>query len=1831
MASVDKAIVHEYWLRKLAGVRYNNELGIASPGATRHFQYRLQSNEIDSLKVVSVFCILLRLYFPALVKIIVAIDPSVISEGKAGKTLYISLPPANVDVTKFIKGIEREISTAIKHSDYIVDRLRDDLVELNTDLEELSSFSIENNREFIFSLGGAFMFSEQQFFFDFQRLTSSVDVYKSNTVDEIDIVEEKVKYQLLNVPASNNSRAHSGICYEFDAIAGSLPNKIAITYAGRSLTYRQLKDRSILLANHLSTIYGVAQNDRVVVYADKSDWLVVCFLAILRAGGTYVPVATEIPHERLEYIVRETNAKLVLCPSTSIHDKIPAPFLDPSSLQPSFEQHPPSAIITKPAENAYIIFTSGSTGKPKGVVVSTGGVLNMADEQIRQFGVCPDDNILLFASIGFDASVSELLMTLLSGASLVIPGITDNSSLQRLTTFIKDLNVTVATFPPSLLSMLEPLELGSLRVIISAGEQFRPSTVKFHRHVHLFNAYGPTECSVCATIYKVSASDEAYSLIPIGKPIKGTGVVILNSRLQLVPTGVEGQVGIIGAGLATGYLNDPVLTEKCFVTSSFLGDQRIYLTGDRGRMLEDGNIQFLGRIDEQVKLRGYRIEPTEVHKWLLCHPSVKDAAIEVRGQYEDAVLIAYVVSNSVDEVEVSTYLRQHLPSYMIPSRIVSLKSLPLNLNGKFDSSGISLQSLSSPTATDKLDELEVELLNSWRSLLRDPSLTVDSNFFSFGGSSLKALKVLNDISRRLSIDLGLDDLFVNPTIRQLSSHIKASGHNDLRGQIEAAPVQPYYALSFTQHQLWTLCNIAETSIAYNIPLSLVLQNHVNAEVLEESINYLISRHEALRTVFKVVENNPVQFVLPSDDVSFKISKNNAFSFTEPGDVKLTNYIDQRSNILFNLERWPLFEVELIPISGGKTVVFLNFHHIIFDEVTAPLFFQQLEYVYGLFVDGAKPVAGPLKLQPKDHSVWQHRNRSTQGYNDSKAYWQSLFRKGLPLLDLPRDYQRSRLVHGRVGIVEKEIAPGTWAKIESGSSTLGASQFAYALSCLFVVLQRFTSKTNFAVFTPFSGRNRPELEDVFGYFVNTLPIVQDVDSHSKFAGLVNAISSKVADAHRHQNVSITDVLSDFTSKSATNVAAGREVLFAMQEGENVSSQLKLFRPHYIRAHPTLAKFQLMFLVEKRWDAYCLKIEYDSGLFSGESIQALANFYLSVLSDERWTTNTLIRDIARVKPKIFKQEIVDNETVTELFNKMVKAQPSKIAIRHNGTEITYAELDRQSTIIARRLVNVGVSNGSIVGTCFDRSYFNILAQLAVLKSGAAYLPASKADITQRTLQIFKSNCKIVLCASDLRSYFELHQVPVLPFDHPVDSDPGSDVILPSINGNDLAYVMFTSGSTGLPKGVSIRHSSICNLVHKCQEVSFSENDVVGSAADVGFDASTFEVWGPLCNGGTVEVIDRDILLNPRELERLLKTNRVTILFLTTSLANQLIESSDSIFDQLGILVIGGENLNVEKIRKLATGRRPRRIVNGYGPTEATTFTTYYDIDVPAANLVGIPIGKPLRNVHIVIANEGQVLVPQGAIGEILIGGAGLCEGYLNEQAETSDKFISIDGCKFYRSGDFGRFCDSENIQYLGRIDRQIKMNGYRIELSEIESKLSMYESILDVTVMQFDHNAHVILVAFVVPGNSFNNENCTAWISANLPFYMAPARIITLASLPLLSSGKIDAEALKAIFRSYQTEFSPGIQQKRDEFEEKIFRIWQVIFVTDQIDINSNFFEIGGNSIAVVKLFQELQLEFPDVFLINDLFSMPTIMLQARFARTKQATAIPVMNLIDEIKL
>ncbi|WP_217215552.1 non-ribosomal peptide synthetase [Streptomyces sp. AC550_RSS872] len=1630
------------------------------------------------------------------------------------------------------------------------------------------------------------------------------------------------------------SRRPGTLTAAFDLARQSFADRPALVDAAGTLTYRETAGEAARIGHRLRTSAGVGPEDLVAVHVTRDDkrWVLAC-LGALHAGAAWLPIDPAVPPGRLATLLTDAGVAAVVT-DAALRERIPAGDWSVVDLDahdtydPAVADEP--AILpapTDPRQLAYAIYTSGSTGAPRAVLVEHDSALNFVESLQRLFELTPEDRMLQYASPGFDVSVFEIFCALLSGSSLHMIGDDDRRSVEGLTRSLTDGKITVAELPPALLELLDPDRVPLLRLVSVGGEPFSGRlTTRWSRDRRFVNGYGTTETTI-GVIYK-ECTGLWRSPPPIGRPVDNHQAYILDDELRPVPPGAVGELFVGGAGVARGYLGRPARTAERFLPDPFRPGGRLYRTGDLARWSAEGDIVFLGRRDRQVKVRGQRVELGEIESALAGLPEVSAAVVADL----DGTLAGYLVPTAGQRTDldgIRRHLADRLPAYMVPALLTEVERIPITASGKVDLAALAASgaSASAPArgpaahagldgatqdgATDLVRRIAVE---GYGPLLPGALVTGDTNFFAAGGDSIRAIRLLSWVREVFGVEIPMSRFFRDPTSEALAEAVErrrgagagagtGAGNQGAQGSAPASAPIPVTddegdaALSSSQQRLWFLDQLQPGDPAYNVIEVFRLRGELDAEALRRAVSELVVRHEILRTRYVATDGVPRQVVDPEPTAGLTVR-----DLTDAPPSDLDELLAAEAAKPFVLSAGPLIRVTLVRCGPREHVLVWVVHHMVADGRATEVLFHELSELYGAFRRGLPPDLPPVTLRFRDYARWQRATFGGDAHREGLAYWRRQL-AGAPVQpELPTDRTRPARPTRRGGTLYFDLPPGTAADLATFGHRAGVTSFMTLLTAFFALLSRYGRDKDVIVGTPFANRTRREVEDLVGFLVNTVPLRADCSGDPTFAALLQQVTGTTLAAGDHSEVPFEDLVSSLGVTRDVGVNPLVQVLFQVIDAPEDQLSLAGVEATKIPVEERTAAFDLVMEIRtSRQGRLTGRVNYSADLFDRETVARLAGHYRQLLRSALDAPERRLSELDMLEPDERRQLLgafnetasTPMDTVTAVVERQVAASGASIAVTDPAGRLTYAELNAAANRLARHLIDLGVGPDVIVALCLPPSADLVVAMLAVLKAGGAYLPLDPTHPAERIrLLLADSGSDFAVGRREVREKLSagLSHFVDLEEDRPrIDARPADNP--PGADPESLAYIMYTSGSTGRPKGVAVPHHALVRLMLGCDQSPVGPDDTFLMVQPTTFDASNLDIWLPLAHGASLAV-PAERLIDPVDLGAAIRRHQVSVLWLSAALAQLTIDTDPHLLAGVRQLGIGGQAPSVPHLRRLLHALPGLRLLNCYGPTESTTNTTLHHIaSAPAEDATSVPLGRPVGDTRVYVVGRDGELLPVGVPGELWIGGRGLARGYLGARSLTADSFVPDPfgpvGQRVYRTGDIVRWLPDGTLHFLGRDDDQVKVRGYRVELGEVATVLRRHPAVRDAHVLRQGRGAAAELAAYVVAdGDGADVEDLFRHARGQLPDHMVPATITPLGELPLSPNGKVDTARLPAPRRPRSD--GPG-RPPRTEWEKAVHAVWAEVLEHDAFGVDDDFFTVGGNSYQAARVVARLRSE------------------------------------------
>lgn len=1594
------------------------------------------------------------------------------------------------------------------------------------------------------------------------------------------------------------------IINRFDYVVKKYPNNNAIIQGDSKISYNELDKITNGIANIIKL--KSKQQQSVLLFLDHGILAIYGLIGTLKAECSYVPIDVNLPIERIKNSVEGVDFEVILCSNRTqklvkeifIYNKNNLKFINIENIQPDvnlFEN------LSHPDDIAYILFTSGSTGIPKGVIQNHRNVLHFINVYTNKLHLNIHDKLSLLPYYNFDSSVMDIFGALLNGATL-FPYDVNVSGIESLGYWLKNNEISVFHSVPTIyryfVTSLNNIDFFEhIRLVVLGGEAvFREDFNYFKKHFEkkaiFINGYGPTESTITLQNLLNHNSIINSNKICIGYPVEDTEVFLMKSNGRKARLYEEGEIVYKSKYLALGYFKNEENTNSKFVVDPFTKEGRVYFSGDIGKYLISGELEFLGRNDNQIKYNGIRIELDEIDHQLMKLDEVCEA-VTILDQMK---IVSYVkLKTNINKSVLIQKLKLLLPAYMIPSALVYLEIFPLTNTGKIERNSLPKVSEIDIIRNEYIaprNETEEIVASIWQEVLGQEVIGITDNFFELGGHSLVVTQIINRIQKQLNKIISIKVFFDNPTIETLSNHLQTKTYISIPNVAESES----YKLTSSQKRIWMLSQLNNGSVAYNMPTVIKLLGTLNIIKFEESFVRLITRHEILRTNFKVDNDGEVsQFILPIDQIDFKIEQKD-FTLDHNPDCSVFNYLKEKNNIPFTLEHGALLTSSLIKLDQNEFVFFFSMHHIIGDGWSSDLLVSEVVKIYNGLIQGIEIELPILKIQYKDYAAWQSLELLKDENQKAKEFWLRQFEGEVSVLELP-SFRKRPLVQTYNGeSISHSYSQDFLIKLKVFSNTNEVTLFMTLLTGIKILLYRYSSQEDIIIGTPIAGRDHPDLENQIGLYINTLAIRTRFQENDTFLDVLNREKKTLLGAYEYQNYPFDELVNNLNLKRDLSRSALFDIMVVLQNQaqtkmpnssiENNISGVEI--EEYVFSTKT-SQFDLSFNFFEN-DSLILKIEYNTDIYDRFLIERMFLHLENLMTKLIANPIQLIEDLDYLtleeKNRLLvnfndtKSDYPKDKTVIDLFEDQVEKTPNEVAIVFEEKKITYKELNEQVNQLAFYLrKKYTIKPDDLVGIKLDRSELIIVAVLAVLKAGGAYVPID-IDYPQDRIDYIEkdSNCKVIVDEEEIELFYEVqHQFSVSNIEKNICSD-------------NLIYIIYTSGTSGNPKGVMVEHCNFNARLNYYKDFYKLEDskEVFLFYRSYCFDGAIEEYLLPFSVGAKVIITNSNFKMNIiNNIFDFINKYKITKINMPPILLKEFVNDiggEDKIYKikTLKHIVSGGDVLNLDVIKDIGQ-KLNINFYNSYGPTENTIDSTNFKIDFNHEGKNSI-IGIPVLNSQVYILNKKLIPVPIGVAGQLYVAGDGVTRGYLNKPELTREKFIENPfekGTRMYDTGDLGSWLPDGNIEFLGRNDHQVKIRGYRIELGEIETTLTKYsQEIQQIIVVAKEINNDKTLVAYYVSKTSIDKSAIRDYLQKQLPDYMVPSFYVELEVLPLTPNGKIDRKALPSITGEelIQREYV----EPRNDIEKKLVAIWQEVLGIEKIGIVDNFFELGGNSIKLIKL-------------------------------------------------
>lgn len=1639
-------------------------------------------------------------------------------------------------------------------------------------------------------------------------LKTIADIFESNLLQHA-LACHKLPEKLLST--SDNEL---DVLSAFERVANQFPQKIALRCDGEEICYQALACAAMRIASSLQSV-GVEPGDKVVIVLSRSIALAQAILGVVYAGGVYVPISPKESASRIQTIVAQSEARVIIGERHEQNSKVARFSLTQLTESEEASYRRVNLFAQLPL---YINFSSGSTGQPKGIVCAHRGVTRLVINP-NYIALGRDTEMLCAANQSFDAFVFEFWGALLNGGCVhMVPEAKFRPEYLR-ELFNRQVNtafLTAALFHA--LVEIEPSIFNGLEQLIVGGDVVLPTHVaqvyEHNAQIQITNGYGPTENTVFTSCFLIPRNWPSEIPLPIGQAINGTGVIVATHQGSSLPKGCVGEVITFGSGLAVGYLNKQQETGSFIEIDTEQGRLRAYKTGDLGYFDSQGALRFLGRRDGQVKVNGYRVELAAINQALLSQLNVKNAHTLAIGENSGQKLVSFVQLEDcfkgldVDsKASLFNVLELKLPAHMVPSDLVGVGEIPLTLNGKVDDKSLVSQYQRRPQRSfvAPCTPVQKALCSLIEQVLEVADVGIEDNFLHLGGNSVKLLKFQSLCQQELDLDFSLNALFEDPTVLSLSKLVNSNQAVDI-------PHVNEQVLSFAEQRLLFIQSIKGAETAYNAPLLFELSTDFKCTAFMRAMEKVASRHTILKTQYRWNRNRqPFPWV---SEQSFALRRVKVSS-----DEALYDMQVKYANEVFNLANELPVKLTIVEKEQARYLV-LNIHHIVVDGWSLSILFKELAHFYHL--QGALP---SLNVTYRDYASWQRNALAGEKRLDLHAFWRG-YLAGSENMMLPYDMVRRKNFDyiGKSQFVT--LGAGLSSRLKTFAQTHNTTLYHVLLSAFFALCQKLSQQDDLIIGTPFENRYVQQTQSLIGFFVNSLPIRVKIEKGDvTMLELLKLTIASVAKVRAHQTLPLDDIVQAVGADFDPSRSPIFQVLFSVQaftEQKDLPQGMRIIPQHL----HTAAKYDMTILIDDSDDNIVIDWNYATSLFECETIGRFALMYQIVLEQLTTMPHTLLNDLD-VLPENERDMLLNKWSgpsntvplrklrIHELFEEQVNTRGDQSALKFKDVEVSYRELNKRANQLAHGLLLQYAQSMNLqqqhIGVFQSRGVEMIVSTLAILKLGAVVVMISPEYPSVRVKAMLEDSRPLfVISDKDNIKTLNQHHYEAVCYSNFFGKNSACDDLNIAGSADALAYLIYTSGTTGTPKGVQTTHRGVVSLIQNNGYVEFCAEDRLVQLANPNFDMALFEIWGALCHGATLFIPDK-IQPSISDILTILRQEKITTLWLTTSLLDSLYSHAPHCFANLKYLIFGGEAANSETIRQIrASNACPQNLINGYGPSESTIVTTYRCNSFDGSN---VPIGKPVNTRRVYVLDQFQRLVPKGVQGELYVAGAGVAMGYLNRAELTKDRFIpdpfgKHSGAMMYKTGDLVRWRNDGELEFCGRNDGQVKIRGFRVELGEIESVLLVHKHVKNAAVIDFKHQGQTLLVAYVQMSKGQDQvHEVQLHIESQLPSFMHPSVYIEVADLPLTFNGKLDTDKLPVpVFESKR-----GYTGPRDEFERQLCSVFERLLSVRKVGIDDDFFELGGHSMLAMQLAHQIEGLTGQSFTLRDLYSHRTVRQLAEF--------------------
>lgn len=1653
------------------------------------------------------------------------------------------------------------------------------------------------------------------------RLLNNLLTEEDSRIGTLSILSETEKTEViagLNNASEKESR-HESI---LSLIAGHEGN--ALFSEGKYTAYRDVYEQSDRLASYFISDFNIQKGDKIAILADRSEKMIIGILAALKAGAAYVPVDPAFPEDRVAFIIKDSDSKLLMTDRAEFESEIPV-FNFNTDWKNIKTAAAKTEVKIKKEDPAYIIYTSGSTGKPKGCELSHGNLLHYIEWANAYYFEGIEGNFPLYTSISFDLTITSIFCSLTRGKYLKIYS-GEIAVDQILSDIFNSGDVDIVKITPAHISLLKTLQINSSKIAsaIVGGEQLSIDNVhtlrKINPDMRIFNEYGPTEATVGCVVKEMEADPK---IISIGVPIDNMQAYVLDAFLNPVPKGVKGELYLGGKGLAKGYYKNNRLTKERFIINPFIPGGKMYKTGDLAFWNKDNELVFVGRNDFQVKVRGYRIEPGEIENALLAIPEVSEAIVISKPQASgDRILLAYYTSREQDLDEyIRAELKKSLPAYMVPQLMMRLEKMPLGSNGKIDRKALPEQIVQVKSHMEAQTPTEIKLAALWKEALGLSKASITENFFSLGGHSLKAAILCSEIERALDKKINLKSFFLYPTIQEQAAFLDQQEDSVFRA-IAKLEKKEAYELSPAQRRLWVLDQIHGGSIEYNMPGMYHFEKEIDPVLLQKAFDLLIAKHEILRTNFISTEGEPKQIV--HDKLDFQVALADLSGKTN-FEKELKFIFNTESEYPFDLTRDKLLRATLVKENKESWHLVFVMHHIISDGWSMDILQRELNQTYAELASKGSATVTELEIQYRDYAAWQNQLVVSEDFSEHKMYWLDLLAGTLPVTEIPKDYNLRSEAQNTGSRYTFYLEKEQYEELIKMTAAYNTSLFMILLSVFNVLLHKLSQSDNIIVGTPVAGRQRAEIKNLIGFFLNTVILRNSIEEYASFRDFILKIKNNTLEALDHQDYPFEQLVDDLNITRDINRFPVTSIFFNMLNTGEKGGELNSFTPSYDH-HNHRLKFDIDFYASEYKNGLRFDIDYKNELYNPASIALVAEKFKQLISQLITDPEIRIKELkTQTIPKIAAPAkrakwFSPDKNILSVFAEAVVANPRRTAVRYSDTLLSYGELDNLSASIANAIYRQTQTRGK-VGVYVSHNHLLAPSVFGVLKSGNVYVSLDPAYPEERTEFIISEN-ELKLILVDSKTISAMKRIaPDAQLINVEEVQPSEKLNFSiSIQPADNAYILYTSGSTGKPKGVVQTHAAVLHFISAyATELKISEQDVLTGFSSVSFDSFNNDFFGALLNGACYCPVSLKTDLSLNQLHDWLIKNHITFFHAVPTVfrafASALLENGQNL-NQLRIVKMTGEATkysDFELFKKVSSART--EFVITYGCTESTLNNlAIYTHETQVSRNVLAP-GHAVANTEIKIINNAGRVLDCLEVGEIAVGSTFITTGYYNNEELNKKAFLQINGKRFYRTGDEGRILADGTLEIIGRKDGQVKIRGVRVELGEIEHAVVSFKGISQAVVsVHADGTGMEQITAYYTAEGNIDKAELRKYLSRKLPDYFIPVYYFLLDEFPLTPNGKIDKKNLP-VPTNDAIAISTGYEAPSTDMEKQLAEIWQQVLDREKVGIKDNFFELGGHSLKatafVARLYKQANIQVP----LQEVFKNPTIAGLAHYIENK----------------